>query len=227
MLISGAVLVGAFIAWQARNSSPMLPLSLFRSRGFSLVNIVTLTFSAGTFGSVFLLAQFFQVVQGLSPLDSGLRTLPWTMAPMVVAPLAGLFGDRIGQRNLIFAGQVLLSGAILWMGLVTTATVSYSHLVVAFAMAGVGMGLTFAPISTVALASVSEQQRGVASGTSNTIRELGVAVGVAALASIFSSYGSYVSHDSFVQGLRPAVLVGAGIVAVGAVFALWLPRRQS
>ena len=226
MLISGTVLISAFIAWQARNKHPMLPLSLFRSRGFSLVNVVTLTFSAGTFGAVFLLAQFFQVVQGLSPLDSGLRTLPWTMAPMVVAPLAGLFGDRIGQRNLIFAGQVLLAGAILWMGLTTSATVSYSHLVAAFAMAGVGMGLTFAPISTMALASVTEQQRGVASGASNTIRELGVAVGVAALASIFSSYGSYATHASFVDGLRPAVLTGAAIVAAGAVVALWLPGRR-
>jgi EmrB/QacA subfamily drug resistance transporter len=226
MLIGGAALIAAFLLWQARNRTPMLPLSLFRSRGFSLVNIVTLTFSAGTFGSVFLLAQFFQVVQGLSPLDSGLRTLPWTMAPMVVAPIAGIFGDRIGQRNLIFAGQVLLAGAILWMGLATTATVSYRDLVVAFAMAGVGMGLTFAPISTMALASVTEQQRGVASGANNTIRELGVAVGVAALASVFSSYGSYVSHDSFVDGLRPAVLVGAAIVAAGAVVALWLPRRS-
>jgi EmrB/QacA subfamily drug resistance transporter len=226
MLISGTVLIAAFIAWQARNKHPMLPLSLFRSRGFSLVNVVTLTFSAGTFGAVFLLAQFFQVVQGLSPLDSGLRTLPWTMAPMVVAPLAGLFGDRIGQRNLIFAGQVLLAGAILWMGLTTSATVTYSHLVAAFAMAGVGMGLTFAPISTMALASVTEQQRGVASGANNTIRELGVAVGVAALASIFTSYGSYLTHDSYVDGLRPAVLAGAAIVAAGAVAALWLPGRR-
>jgi MFS family permease len=145
---------------------------------------------------------------------------------MVVAPLAGIFGDRIGQRNLIFAGQVLLAGAIGWMGLATTATVGYGDLVVAFAMAGVGMGLTFAPISTMALASVSEQQRGVASGASNTIRELGVAVGVAALASVFSSYGSYTSHQAYVDGLRPAVLVGAAIVAAGAVVALWLPKRH-
>ncbi|GIM93379.1 MFS transporter [Paractinoplanes toevensis] len=225
MLIGGAVLVTAFLLWQSRNTAPMLPLSLFRSRGFSLVNLVTLTFSAGTFGAVFLLAQFFQVVQGLSPLDSGLRTLPWTMAPMIVAPLAGIFGDRLGQRNLIFAGQVLLAGAILWMGIATTATVSYSDLVIAFAMAGVGMGLTFAPISTMALASVTEQQRGVASGANNTIRELGVAVGVAALASVFSSYGGYTTHTAFVDGLRPAVFVGAAIVAAGAVAALWLPRR--
>ena len=226
MLITGGVLVAAFLAWQRRNPAPMLPLSLFRSRGFSLVNLVTLTFSTGTFGSVFLLAQFFQVVQGLSPLDSGLRTLPWTMAPMVVAPLAGIFGDRLGTRNLIVAGQVLLASGILWVGLVSATDVTYSKLVIAFVLAGVGMGLTFAPISTMALASVTERERGVASGANNTIRELGVAVGVAALASVFSSYGGYASHQSFVAGLRPAVLVGAAIVAAGAVAALWLPRRR-
>jgi EmrB/QacA subfamily drug resistance transporter len=225
MLIGGGVLTLAFVLWQRRNPNPMLPLSLFRSRGFSLVNIVTLTFSAGTFGAVFLLAQFFQVVQGTSPLDSGLRTLPWTAAPMIVAPLAGIFGDRIGTRNLIVAGQVLLAGAILWMGLVTQVDLAYPHLIGAFLMAGVGMGLTFAPISTMALASVSAEERGVASGTSNTIRELGVAAGVASLASVFSSYGSYATHQSFVDGLRPAVLVGAAVVAVGAVVAAFLPRR--
>ncbi|GAA0471677.1 MFS transporter [Paractinoplanes deccanensis] len=226
MLITGGVLIAAFVAWQARNPSPMMPLRLFRSRGFGLVNLVTLAFSAGAFGSVFLLAQFFQVVQGLSPLDAGLRTLPWTAAPMVVAPLAGIFGDRVGQRNLILAGQLLLAGGILWMGLAIGTEVTYASLVAAFAMAGVGMGLTFAPVSTVAMASVTDQERGVASGVNNTIRELGVAVGVAALASIFSSYGSYATHQSFVDGIKPAVIVGAAIVGAGAVIAFWLPGRR-
>ncbi|MEV4348461.1 MFS transporter [Actinoplanes sp. NPDC049596] len=227
MLVGGGLLIAAFLAWQTRNPAPMMPLSLFRSRGFGLVNLVTLAFSAGAFGSVFLLAQFFQVVQGLSPLDAGLRTLPWTAAPMIVAPLAGIFGDRIGQRNLILAGQVLLAAGILWIGLATGTDVTYSSLVGAFVLAGIGMGLTFAPVSTVAMASVTDEQRGVASGVNNTIRELGVAVGVAALASIFSSYGSYTTHQSFVDGIRPAVIVGAAIVAAGAVVALWLPRRRS
>nr|WP_296066650.1 DHA2 family efflux MFS transporter permease subunit [uncultured Actinoplanes sp.] len=226
MLIGGGALLAGFLAWQARNRSPMLPLRLFRSRGFSLVNVVTLTFTAGTFGAVFLLSQFFQVVQGLSPLDAGLRTLPWTAAPMIVAPLAGLFGDRIGQRNLIFAGQVLLAAAILWIGLTSATDAPYGNFVVAFVMAGVGMGLTFAPISTMALASVSEQERGVASGANNTIREVGVAAGVATLASVFSSFGGYASGQSYVDGLRPAVVVGAAIVAVGAVVALRLPTRS-
>ena len=223
MLITGAVLVAAFIAWQRRSSAPMLPLSLFRSRGFSLVNIVTLTFSAGTFGAVFLLSQFFQVVQGLSPLAAGVRTLPWTLAPMIVAPLAGIFGDRIGSRRLIVTGQLLLAAGIGWVGFMTAADATYSRLVLGFVLAGIGMGLTFAPISTMSLASVTAEQRGVASGANNTIRELGVAAGVATLASVFSSYGGYTTHQSFVDGLRPAVLVGAAIVAAGAVIAVWLP----
>ncbi|WP_067500594.1 DHA2 family efflux MFS transporter permease subunit [Actinoplanes sp. TFC3] len=226
MLIAGGGLLIAFLAWQQRNTTPMLPLTLFRSRGFSLVSLVTLTFSAGAFGSVFLLAQFFQVVQGLSPLEAGVRTLPWTAAPMIIAPLAGIFADRIGLRTLIVAGQVSLAAGVLWIGLATTATASYGDLVVAFALAGIGMGLTFAPISTMALASVSEQQRGVASGANNTIRELGVAVGVAALASIFTSNGGYTSPQSFVDGLRPAVIAGALIIAAGALIGLWLPRRR-
>jgi EmrB/QacA subfamily drug resistance transporter len=227
MLIGGAVLIAAFIAWQRRARSPMLPLTLFRSRGFSLVNVVTLTFSAGTFGAVFLLAQFFQVVQGLSPLDAGLRTLPWTMAPMVVAPLAGIFADRLGLRNLIVAGQILLATGVFWIAATSSPTVAYSNLVVAFVLAGVGMGLTFAPISTMALSSVSPNERGVASGANNTIRELGVAVGVAVLASVFSSYGDYRTAQSFVDGLVPAVMVGSAVIAAGAIVAFWLPRRAS
>lgn len=225
MLLGGAALIVAFVGWQFRAPSPMLPLRLYRSRGFSLVNAVTLTFSAGAFGAVFLLAQFFQVVQGLSPLEAGVRTLPWTMAPMVVAPLAGIFADRVGLRNLIVAGQVSLAAGVFWIGYATSTTVEYSDLVIAFALAGIGMGLTFAPISTMALASTEANLRGVASGANNTIRELGVAVGVAVLASVFTSHGDYSSHQSFVDGIRPAVMVGAAIIAVGAVLAAFLPGK--
>lgn len=226
MLGAGVALITGFLFWQHRNRTPMLFLTLFKSRSFSLVNVVTLTFSAGAFGSVFLLAQFFQVVQGLSPLESGLRTLPWTAAPMVVAPLAGIFGARLGMRNLIVAGQVFLAGGILWIGLATTTDVTYGRLVGAFLLAGIGMGLTFAPISTVTLASVSEAERGVASGANNTIREFGIAAGVAALSSIFSTYGSFASHQDFVDGLVPAVLTGSAVIAVGALVAARLPRSS-
>src|SRR6266498_3112451 len=138
-LIAGVVLLAAFVGWERRTPAPMLPLRLFSVRAFSVVNITSFTFSVGVFGSVFLLAQFFQVVQGFSPLESGVRTMPWTMAPMVVAPIAGLIVDRVGARTLIATGQAFLAIALGWIALITTATTQYGELVVPFVLAGVGM----------------------------------------------------------------------------------------
>ncbi len=95
---AGTVALGAFVAWQARSATPMLPLRLFRSRAFSASNLASLLFSFGMFGSIFLLAQFLQTAQGYSPLEAGLRTLPWTAMPLLVAPVAGPLSDRIGGR---------------------------------------------------------------------------------------------------------------------------------
>jgi MFS family permease len=225
-LIAGVALLAAFIGWERRTAAPMLPLRLFSVRAFSVVNITSFTFSVGVFGSVFLLAQFFQVVQGYSPLESGIRTMPWTMAPMVVAPIAGMIVDRVGPRLLITTGQVFLAVALGWIALITTASTQYGELVVPFVLAGVGMGLTFAPAASVVMASASDADRGVASGTNNTIREVGVAMGVAVLASVFASAGSYESPARYADGLVPAVWTGAAIVAAGAVVALLLPGRK-
>ncbi|MDG4824528.1 DHA2 family efflux MFS transporter permease subunit [Asanoa sp. WMMD1127] len=225
-LLGGAALLVAFVAWERRAPAPMLPPRLFRSRGFSVVNVVAFLFSVGVFGSVFLLAQFFQVVQGLGPFGSGVRTLPWTAAPMVVAPIAGLLVGRVGSRALIVLGQVLLGAGLLWIALQSAVDVGFGSLVPAFVLAGIGMGLTFAPLSTVALASVDTGAQGVASGTLNMVREFGVAVGVAALASVFASQGSYGTPMSYVDGLVPAVLVGAAVVGGAALTGLLLPGRR-
>jgi len=225
-LIGGVALLAAFVVWESRTASPMLPLRLFASRAFSVINVTAFTFAAGVFGSVFLLAQFFQVVQGYTPLESGIRTLPWTMAPMVIAPLAGLVVDRVGPRVLIASGQALLAIGLAWIALVTTADVTYSSFVVPFVLAGIGMGLTFAPSASVVMASAADKDRGVASGTNNTIREVGVAMGIALLASVFASAGSYDSPSRYIDGLVPAVWVGAAIVATGGFLALLLPGRR-
>ncbi len=225
-LIVGVVLLAAFIGWERRTAAPMLPLRLFSVRSFSVVNVVMFTFSVGVFGSVFLLAQFFQVVQGYTPFQSGVRTLPWTAAPLVVAPIAGLIVDRVGARLFITLGQTFLAVALGWIALITTATTQYGELVVPFILAGVGMGLTFAPSAAVVMSSASDADRGVASGTNNTIREVGVAMGVAVLASVFASAGSYDSPVRYADGMVPAVWTGAAVVAVGAVVALLLPGRR-
>ncbi|WP_227982876.1 MFS transporter [Nocardia spumae] len=225
-LLGGAVLLAAFFAWEMRTSAPMLPLRLFRSRAFRVSNVTSFTFAVGVFGSIFLISQYFQVVRGYSPLESGLRTLPWTAAPMVVAPLAGLLVGRIGARTVLVTGQALLAVALAWMATVSTVDAGYGSFIGAMLLGGVGMGLTFAPGATVVMASAVPEDRAMASGTNNTVREVGVAMGVAVLASVFASRGSYASPQGFVDGLVPAVWVGAVIVAVGAVVGLlWLPSR--
>ncbi|HEY3512218.1 MAG TPA: MFS transporter [Kribbella sp.] len=225
-LIAGGVLLAAFLGWERRTAAPMLPLRLFAVRSFSVVNVLAFTFAVGVFGSVFLLAQYFQVVQGFTPFQSGVRTLPWTAAPLVVAPIAGLIVDRVGARTLIVIGQAFLATALGWIALITTATTQYGDMVAPFVLAGVGMGLTFAPSASVVMDGASEADRGVASGTNNTIREVGVAMGVAILASVFASAGSYASPAEFAAGIVPAVWTGAAVVAAGTFVALLLPGRR-
>jgi EmrB/QacA subfamily drug resistance transporter len=225
-LIAGAVLVAAFLAWETRAAAPMLPLRFFRSRGFSATQVVGFAMMFGVFGSIFLLAQFFQVVQHYSPLEAGIRTLPWTAMPMVVAPIAGALSDRIGSRPLMATGLALQSGAIAWLASISTPDVPYAHLVAPFAMAGTGMALVFAPAANATLAAVRPAEAGQASGATNAIRELGGVLGVAVLATVFSSAGSYASPQSYVDGMTSAVWVGAAVLAAGALAALLVPGRR-
>jgi MFS family permease len=179
----------------------------------------------GMFGSIFLLAQFFQTVQGYSPFGAGLRILPWTLAPMFIAPLAGALSDRISPRLIIGTGLTLQAVALAWIGLVSTPTVRYSELIAPFIVAGVGMALFFAPVANVVLSAVRPSEEGKASGANNTIRELGGVFGVAVLAAVFSHVGGYGSLEAFSDGMNTAVLVGAGVVSLGAIAAFAMPAR--
>jgi EmrB/QacA subfamily drug resistance transporter len=222
----GAVLFAAFILWETRTAAPMLPMRFFRNRTFAATNAVSLFMFFGMFGSIFLLSQFLQTVQGYSPLDAGLRTLPWTAMPMLVAPIAGALSDRIGGRPLMAAGLALQAIALGWLAAISTPDVAYAQLVPPFVIAGVGMGLFFAPVANVVLGAVRPEEEGQASGANNAIRELGGVFGVAVLAAIFAGYGGYETQQSYVDGLVPAVWVGAVVVAIGALAALLIPRAR-
>ncbi len=167
-LVIGALLVAAFIGWELRARQPMLPLHLFRSRGFAVTNLASLLMFFGMFGSIFLLAQFLQVVQHYSPLQAGLRTLPWTAMPIFIAPVAGALSDRIGGRALLVTGLALQAIGLGWLAAVVSPTVPYLTLVPAFVVAGVGMSLFFAPVANVVLSSVRRDQEDIASGASAT-----------------------------------------------------------
>lgn len=222
-LVSGGVLLAAFVVREMRTAAPLLPLRLFRDRSFSLANLVGLTFSFGAFGSVFILIQFLQVVQGKTPLEAGVATMPWTLAPMVVAPLTGLFVPRFGTRALIVAGMVLLSGGLFEIALTMTADVAYLTMLPGFLLAGIGMGLVFAPISTAVLVNMAPDDHAKASGTNSTLREIGVALGIAVLTAVFTGAGGQLTPTGYVSAAVPAVLVGASVLLGAALLALLLP----
>ena len=222
----GTLLVLAFVAHELRTPAPMLPMRFFRSRAFAATNGVSLAMTFGIFGAIFLLAQFFQSVQQYSPLEAGLRTLPWTGMPMLVAPIAGLLSDRIGSRPLMSAGLFLQAAAIVWIALVTEPDVAYGLLVPAFVMGGTGMALVFAPAANAVLGAVRPEEAGQASGATNAIRELGGVLGVAVLASVFTGAGGFESPQAFVDGLVPALWVGAAVLAAGGLVALLVPGKE-
>jgi EmrB/QacA subfamily drug resistance transporter len=221
----GAALLAAFVAWELRAKAPMLPMRFFKNRAFAATSGVSLAMFFGAFGSIFLLAQFFQVAQGYSPLEAGIRTLPWTAMPIFVAPIAGVLSDRIGSRPLMAAGLALQAVGLGWLALVSEPDVAYGVLVPAFVMAGAGMALVFAPAANAVLGAVRPSEAGQASGAMNTIREIGGVLGVAVLASVFTHVGGMSSPADYVDGLVPAVWVGAAVLAAGALVALIVPGK--
>ncbi|MGH2443592.1 MAG: MFS transporter, partial [Chloroflexota bacterium] len=223
----GLVLLAAFIVWESRTRFPMLNLHLFANRGFAVPNAVGFLMSAGMFGSIFLLTLFIQQVQGASPLEAGLKTMPWTGTIMIVAPIAGILAGRVGSRPVIFAGMALQSAALLWIGLVSQVSTPYPELLPAFLLGGMGMGLTFAPLSSTVVNAVTGRLEGQASGAYNAIRELGGVFGIAILGAVFQHVVTNQSPATFVSGFHTAVFAGVVVVAAGTSLAALLPRTDT
>ena len=222
-LIGGALLLVGFVLWELRAPEPMLPMRFFRSRGFTSTNIVSFAMFFGVFGSIFYLSQFFQTGQGYSPFESGLRTLPFTGMPIFVAPIAGILSDKIGPRPLMATGLTLQAIGISWLAAVSTPTVPYSDLIFPFIICGTGMSLVFAPAANAVLASVRQSESGQASGATNAIREVGGVMGVSMLGVLFAKNGSYASPQAYTDGVVAALPLGAAVLAIGAVAALFVP----
>jgi EmrB/QacA subfamily drug resistance transporter len=225
-LAGGLALVAAFLAWEARAPSPMVPLGLFKSRGFATANAVSFFMYAGLFGALFLMTQLLQLALGHSPLVAGICLLPWTAAPGAISPIAGALADRRGNRPFMTIGLGLQTAGLAWIAAAAETGMSYVQLGVALGVAGVGIGMVFPTVTNAVLASVPPAEAGTASGTSGTLRELGGVFGVALLAAVFAGRGSYVSPDTFVAGFGDALWVGAGLSALGALTAALSPGRR-
>ncbi|WP_316523470.1 DHA2 family efflux MFS transporter permease subunit [Kitasatospora brasiliensis] len=229
-LIVGALLLVAFVWYeQLVAAHPMLPMRLFRSRAFSAVNAASLLMYLGMFGSIFLISQYLQGVGGFSPQEAGIRMLPWTAMPLLVSPIAGIASDRIGGRPIVVAGLALQAVGLALFGLVVDGSTGLDYVaqIPAIVICGIGMSLYFGPTAQLVMASVRPQEQGIASGANNALREVGGALGVAVLAAVFSAQGGYQSARDFTDGLVPALYVGAAAVALGALAAVFIPRRRA
>jgi MFS family permease len=224
-LIAGATLVGLFLAWERRTPSPMLPLALFRRRGFATPIGVGFFLFAGLFGALFLMMQFFQTALGYSPLQAGIRILPWTATPLLIAPVAGALANRYGNRPFMVLGLALQVIGLGWVAAIAAPGMGYVELGVVLAVAGVGTSMCFPTVANAVLGSVPLQEAGVASGTNNALNQLGGVFGVAVLAAVFTHQGGYSSPHAFVDGFAPALWIAAGISALGMVAALLAPGR--
>jgi MFS family permease len=224
--IAGLILTVAFITWERRVQHPMVPPALFRSRTFAAANGVSFFMYAGLFGALFLMSQLLQTCLGYSPLQAGVRLLPWTFPPMIIAPIAGALADRYGNRPFMIAGLTLQAAGYAWIASIATAGVDYLPLGAAFTVAGIGTSFCFPTVANAIMSSVPIEEAGVASGANSAIRELGGVLGVAVLASVFIHDGGYTNPHAFIDGFTPAVWVAVGLSALGIIAATLTGRSR-
>jgi MFS transporter, DHA2 family, methylenomycin A resistance protein len=207
---AAALTCGALFVWlEAHGRSPMLPLSLFRSRVFSVCSIVGLLVNIAFYGLIFVISLFFQGVQGLSPLLTGLALAPVMIGLVASNIVSGRMQERLGAPRVLALGAAVLAGASAGLLSIGAAT-SYGAIVVPLTAAGVGVGLIVPTVTAQLLGSVDRSRTGVASGTLNTLRQTGSAVGVALFGSLLAGSAGFVPgvHASF------AIAIGLGLAIV-------------
>jgi EmrB/QacA subfamily drug resistance transporter len=225
-LITGVLLLAGFVAWELRATEPMLPMRLFRSVSFSSGNATAFLMSGTIFAAAFLVAQYMQFGLRYSPLDTGLRLLPWTATPLFVAPAAGLLSDRIGRRPVLVLGMAMQGVGLAWFALLATAHVAYGELVLPLIVAGVGISLALPIAPTVIVSAVEPHEMGKASGVNSTMQRFGAAFAIAIGAAVFASHGHIATPATFVLGFQPALIVVASLSLIGAISALGVQSRQ-
>jgi EmrB/QacA subfamily drug resistance transporter len=223
-LFLGAALIVAFLAWERRAAEPMIRLALFRSTSFSAAVATQFLLAAAIYSAAFLTSQYFQFALGNSPLGTGLRFLPWTATPMVIAPIAGAVFDKIGARPLIVPGLVMQAAGFAWIVYLAGRSAGYVSYIAPFIVAGVGVSLALPCVSAAGLNSVSPQSLGKAAGVMNTMQQFGAVFGIAIATTVFNANGSLVSAAAITSGYRPALGVSAGLSVLGAIAALGIRR---
>jgi EmrB/QacA subfamily drug resistance transporter len=223
MLVAGAALTVAFVLYELRAREPMLPMRLFRSHAFAAGNGTGFLIYASLLSAVFFMVQFQQTALGQSPLDAGLRLLPWTGVVFIVAPIAGAAMERIGERRLITTGLLLQAVGMAWIALIARTGVPYRELVPPMILAGIGISSAIPAAQSTVVGAVAPKEIGTASGTLNMMRQFGGVFGLSIAVAVFAGSGSYGSPSAFTDGFSRAIAVSAALALLGAIAGTLLP----
>ena len=226
-LFVGAALLAGFVGWEGRAPEPMIPLSLFSRISFSSAVTTQFFMAAAIFSAAFLTSQFFQFARGDSPLGTGLRFLPWTATPLLIAPLAGALSDRLGARALIVPGLVMQAFGFGWIVHLAATSAHYTSFVVPFVIAGVGISMALPSVTAGGLNAVEPDLLGKAAGTLNTMQQFGAVFGVAVVTAVFNAHGSLATPATVTSGYRAALAVSAGASALGALAAVGIRQARA
>ena len=216
-LAGGAASIVLFVRWELRAAEPMVPMALFRSRGFAAGNGGAVFLYATIYGALFFVSQFLQTGLGDGPLKAGVHMLAWTTGVTVVAPLAGAWTNRIGARRLAVTGLVMQTTGMLWISLIARSDMPYPELIAPMIISGCGAAMAMPAAQISVINAVLPTQIGKASGVFNTLRQFGGVLGIAVLAPVFTAAGSYATPHTFANGFAAAIGVCAGLSFAGAL----------
>jgi len=196
---SGAVLLVLFVIWERFQAEPLVPLSLFADRNFAVANWIAASIAFGMVSLFLPIVIYLQSVRDFSALTAGLTLAPMSLTSMVVAPFAGRMADRVGGKYILMAGILLFSIGFASLTFVVGPDSTWINFLLPAIVAGAGMGMTFAPMTTVALRNVSPRMAGAASGVLNTTRQVGAAVGSAVVGALLQNNLATALHDQAVS----------------------------
>jgi len=224
-LAAGTALIVTFAAWERRARAPMFPTSLFRNVPYVSANAAGFTMTGAMMAGVVFFVQYLQASLGEGPLAAGVRLLPLTATLFVVAPIAGRFVARVGERRIVVFGLLGQTAGLVWIALSTGG--SYPALIPGMVLVGVGVSAAMPAAQNAAISSVRREAIGTASGVYNAMRQVGGAFGIAIASAVFAAAGGFASPAAVSHGVRAALLVTAAISAVGALAGTGLRRTPA
>lgn len=248
LIITGLVILAAFVVWQARNKSePLLPLGLFKDRNFSLANIGITTVGFAVISMALPLMLFAQNVRGLSPTESALLMVPMAVISGGMAPVVGKLVDTINPKYVVTIGLLLFPISLIWLGSILSPDIAIWKLLLPIALLGLASSGVWAPLSTTATRNLPMKSAGAGSGVYNTTRQIGAVLGSAGIAAIMearitanfpaapgaaqadtSGLGTLPQflHDPFATAMGQSLYLPAGVLLIGFIAVLFLGKPK-